>query len=61
LYLLDSWLETNGICCQCGTPRKKYLNAKKKDYMYSEEDRDFVVKNLMDYINRTKTLQVADI
>jgi hypothetical protein len=60
LYLLDSLLERNSINCQCHIPRKEYVKAK-DDYMYSEEDRDFVVSNLLDYINLTRTLQMADI
>jgi hypothetical protein len=51
LYLLDSWLERNSINCQCHTTRKEYVKSQ-TDYMYSKEDRDFVISNLLDYIER---------
>jgi hypothetical protein len=65
LYLLDSWLEKNSIYCQCHTSKKECVKCRtynmnsigkegKEDYMYSKEDRDYVVGNLLDYIELTE-------
>jgi hypothetical protein len=50
LYLLDSWLERNGVCYQSCTSIKEYV--KLQSDRYSEEDRAFVISNLLEYIEQ---------